>query len=200
MKNRIRILAVMTMILGSAAAAVAQQAKTAAGDAAIVKTMDDAMNPGEGQKRLESMVGRFDVRIFTWVDPSKPPFESRAVAITSWVLGSRYIQTMLSGFVMGEPFNGIGYAGFDNVGKKYQACYMDVGGTAMEWFTGTMAPDGKSAVLTATIYDAITLKPTKAEMRLSIAANGDHITELWQVDSSGKWVKVVELQYRRQQS
>jgi len=172
-------------------------------DAAIVKAMDLAMEPGEGQKKLEPMVGTFDVRVFVWVDPSdpsKPPIESRAVSISTWVLGHRYIQQMLSGFVMGEPWSGIGYAGFDNVQGKYVACYMDNGSTGMEWYTGGMDPDGKAAKLTATEYDAMTGKPKKIEMRLSFTPDGNHQTELWEADPSGKMWKIMELQYRRQMS
>jgi Protein of unknown function (DUF1579) len=80
------------------------------------------------------------------------------------------------------------------------ACYMDSGSTGMEWYTGAMDPDGKSAKLTATIYDAMTRKPTQVEMRLSIAPDGSHQTELWKADPSGKMVKAIEVQYRRQAS
>jgi Protein of unknown function (DUF1579) len=181
-------------------AAPAPTSQTAGHDAAIVKAMDNAMDPGEGQKKLEFLVGNFDVRVLVWLDPSKPPIESRAVSMSSWVLGHRYVQQMLSGFVMGEPWSGIGYAGFDNVQGKYVACYMDSGSTGMEWYTGGMAPDGRSAKLTATIYDALTHKPTKVEMRLNITPDGQHQTELWQADPSGKMVKIMELDYRRQLS
>jgi len=162
--------------------------------------MDNAMDPGEGQKKLEPLVGRFDVRVLVWLDPAKPPIESRAVAITTWVLGHRYVQTMLSGFILDEAWSGIGYAGYDNLAKKYVACYMDTGSTGMEWYTGGMAPDGKSAKLTAAHIDALTLKPTKLEMRLSFSPEGDHVTELWEADASGKMVKIMELDYRRQMS
>lgn len=200
MRGSVRVTALMAIVFGLAAGAAAQEVKSEAAKAAMVTALNNAMDPGEGQKKLEFLVGTFDVKIRTWIDPSKPPIDSMAVAVTTWVLGHRYVQTILSGFVMGEPFNGIGYAGFDNVAKRYQACYMDSGSTSMEWYTGVMDPDGKLAKMTATIYDAMTLKPTKAEMRLKIAANGDHITELWQADPSGKMVKVIEFQYTRKQS
>jgi len=173
-------------------------ASQAAQNGALVKALDNAMDPGEGQKRLQPLVGTFDVRMFTWVDPSKPPIESRAVAIHTWVLGHRYVQTMLSGFVMGEPFNAIGYAGFDNVQQKYVASYMDSGSTGMEWYTGTIAPDGKSAKLTGTIYDELTRKPLKVEMRVTFLPDGNHQTEFWQADVNGKMFKAIEVQYRRQ--
>ena len=85
------------------------------------------------------------MKVRTWVDPSKPPIESTAAGRSAPGCSvNRYIQVMLSGFVMGEPWNGIGYAGYDNVQKKYVACYMDSGSTGMEWYTGVMDPDGKS--------------------------------------------------------
>lgn len=200
MKVFCRMAVLTAAVLGFAAGTNAQEAKTAAGDAAIVKALDNAMDPGEGQKRLQFMVGTFDVKIRTWVDPSKPPIESTATSVCTWVLGNRYVQQMLSGYIGGEPFNGIGYAGFDNISKRYVATYMDTGGTGMDLFTGTLDAAGKSAKMTATIHDAITLKPVKAELRLGIAANGDHTSALWQAGPSGKMVKVLELQYTRKNS
>jgi hypothetical protein len=210
--NRFRInaaLFVIVALLAVGSARIATQAASATekqpafvsqfpSDGALVKALDNAMDPGEGQKKLQPLVGTFDVRMLTWVDPSKPPIESRAVAIHTWVLGHRYVQTMLSGFVMGEPFNAIGYAGFDNVQQKYVACYMDSGSTGMEWYTGSLAPDGKSATLTATLYDELTRKPRKVEMRVSFLPNGDHHTEFWEADATGKMFKAIEVQYRRQ--
>jgi hypothetical protein len=200
MRNQMWILMVITIVLGFAASAVGQEASTPAGAAAIVKAMDNAMEPGEGQKKLDFLVGTFDVKVLIWLDPSKPPNESTAVSVATWVLGHRYVQQMLSGFVMGEPWHGIGYVGYDNLAKTYVACYMDSGSTGMEWYTGEMAPDGKLAKLTSTIYDAMTLKPTKLEMRLSIDPGGDHITTLWQADPTGQMIKIMELQYKRKQS
>jgi hypothetical protein len=202
MKRSLRVLTASFGLLFLAAfgftAAGAQEANTPA--AAIVEALDNAMNPGEGQKRLEPLVGTFDVKVLVWLDPSKPPYESMAVAVDTWVLGHRYVQIMQSGFVMGEPWNGIGYVGFDNVQEKYVACYMDSGSTGMEWYTGAMDPDGKSAKLTATTYDETSHKPTPVEMRLSISPDGNHLTELWQADPSGKMIKIMELQYRRKKS
>ncbi len=128
MKRFYRMGLLLAVILALASPLLAQDKKkegapapvssTAAGNAAIVKAMDNAMDPGEGQKKLEFLVGNFDVKVRVWLDPSKPPIESMQVAVGTWVLGHRYIQMMLSGFVMGEPINGIGYAGYDNVATE----------------------------------------------------------------------------------
>ncbi len=190
----------LLLAFGLAGSASAQAAITPADSKAIVKAMDAAMEPGDGQKRLDFMVGTFDVKVKVWIEPSKPPVESTGTAVATWVLGHRYIQQMVSGFIMGEAWSGIGYAGFDNVQGQYVACYMDSGSTGMEWYTGNMDPDGKSAKLTATIYDAITLKPTKLEMRLTMSPDGNHVTELWEADTSGKMFESMELTYVRKKS
>lgn len=199
MSDRIRIPALMAIACGLAAVAGAQATPDAA-KARTVMALHAAMDPGEGHRKLEPMVGTFDVRVRTWLDPSQPPVESMAVAVSTWVLGNRYVQTMLSGFTLGEAWNGIAYAGYDTIAKKYVATYMDSGGTGMDWFTGLMSPDGKSGTLAATSYDAITLEPVKTELRLRITPSGDHVTEVWQADRSGKWVKMIELQYTRRKS
>jgi len=188
----------LLVAFGFGSSAAAQLATTPAGNAAIVKAMDNAMDPGDAQKKLEFLVGKYDVKVLIWIDPSKPPIESRGVSIATWVLGHRYIQQMLSGFVLGDAWAAIGYAGYDNLQKKYVACYMDNGSTGMEWYSGGMAADGKSASLLANSIDAETLRPVKLEMKLVIDQNGEHQTELWQSDPSGKMVKIMELQYRRQ--
>jgi hypothetical protein len=165
-----------------------------ANSAAVAKAMEGAMTPGEGQKRLEPMIGTFDVRIRVWVDPSKPPVESQATTVNVWVLGHRYIQSMLSGHMFGEPFNGIGYIGYDNVGKTYQVAWMDDGSTAMTLYQGSFEGAGRTAKLKATVPNAATGKPTPLEMRMTLAGNGDHVTELWGRGPGGRMFRMMELQ------
>ena len=163
--------------------------------AAVAKALDNAMTPGEAQKRLEPMIGKFDVRILTWVDPSKPPVESNASAVSVWVLGDRYVQTMLVGGSSADAFNGIGYIGYDNIGKHYQAAWMDDGSTAITLYTGGFAADGKSATMKASIANASTGKPTPVELRMRLGANGGHVTQLWGPGLGNTTFKMMELQY-----
>ena len=200
MRSGFRILVLMVIVVGLLACSGEEQTETVLDDAAIAAFLDKAMDPGEGQERLDFMVGEFDVTIRVWLDPTQPPIESPASAINTWVLGHRFIRTVLSGYIVGEPYDGIGYVGFNNVSEQYEATYMDSGGTGMEWFTGTMDSTGETAKMTATIDDAVTGKPTAIEMRLQIAPNGDHITELWEADRTGTMVRIIELQYTRRNS
>jgi hypothetical protein len=172
-------------------------AQAAVNDAATVKAIEHAMTPGEGQKRLGSMVGTFNVKIRTWVSPTSAPVESSAVSVGTWVLGGRYVQNMLAGAVGDAPFSGIGYMAYDNTAKMYQAAWMDTGSTAMTWYKGKLDASGKSATMKATELNPVTGKPTPVELRLTIAPNGNHVTEMWGMGLGAKMFKMMELQYTK---
>lgn len=96
--NIARIATPVAAIVSLAGPVCAQEAGKAAapsrmGSAALSQVLANAMTPGEGQKKLEPMIGTFDVKIRTWVDPAKPPVESLAIAINTWGLGQRYIRS-----------------------------------------------------------------------------------------------------------
>jgi hypothetical protein len=165
--------------------------------AAVARSMDNAMTPGEYQKRLEPMIGSFNVRVLIWVEPGKPPIESTASAVSTWVLGKRFVQTMLVGGPADDAFNAIGYIGYDNAAKKYQAAWMDDGSTALTLYTGGFNADGKSATMQASVVNSSTGKATPLELRMALGADGGHVTQLWGQGFGTKMFKMMELQYAR---
>jgi hypothetical protein len=173
-------------------------ANTSGTSAAALTAVERAMTPGEGQKRLAPMVGTFDVRIRTWATPSSTPVESTASMVSTWVLDGRYVQSMLVGQVGGAPFSGIGYIGYDNTASTYQTAWMDTGSTGIAWYTGNFDASGTSATMKGSVPNPLTRKPSPVELRLSIASNGDHLTELWgQQGRGGKLTRLMELRYTR---
>jgi len=198
MKIFYRIAAVAAAVLGLAFSAGAQEkAKKAPNDAVIAAALENAMTPGAGQKKLGFMVGTFDAKIRSWATPSDPPAEDAAVMVGNWVLGERYVQMMLAGTIAGQPYSGIGYAGFDNTTKKYVATFMDSGSTGMEWYTGGFDATGSRATMKGSIANAVTGKPTPLEMRLSLDAAGNHVTQLWGMGLGDKMFKMIEITYTK---
>jgi uncharacterized protein DUF1579 len=196
--HRTAIFVAAVLGLGNLAFSASPNAAGAqASNAALGKALDNAMTPGEGQKRLEPMIGKFNVKILTWVDASHPPVESQATCVNSWVLGKRYMQMMMSGTVMNEPFEGIGYVAYDNVAKTYQLDWMDNGSTAMTLYQGSFAANDKNATLKATIADPLTGKPSPLELRLSIPDAQGHVSELWGYGDGKKMFKMMELRHTK---
>ena len=172
-------------------------ATPAGGKAAMVKALEDSMTPGEGQKRLDPLVGTFNVVIRTWVTPDGPPIESTGASVNSWVLGGRYVQMMLSADTPNAPFSGTGHIAYDNVTKNYQAAWMDTGSTGITLYTGKIDASGKSALLKGSISNALTGKASPVEVRMTIQPDGSHLTQLWGQGKAAKMVKLMELQYTK---
>jgi hypothetical protein len=183
------------LVAAAAAPLAAQDKKKAADEKAAMEAWQKAMTPGDGQKKLEPLVGTFDTKVRTWMDPSRPPDDSVGTSVNTWALGDRFVQMKYEGVFLGESFNGIGYTGYDNVSKKYVSTWMDSASTGMMWSTGTL--DGKAISMKATVNDPMTGKSSPVEEKLTIADADHHTLEMWGKAPDGKMFKMMEIQYTR---
>lgn len=191
MKTLVQFTIPVLAAFGLATAAGAQPAKAA------VTAIDAAMTPGPAQARLNDMVGNFDVTVSVWVTPKSVPLVSNASAVGAWVLDGRFVQTTLSGYVAGDPFNAIGYAGYDNAGKVYQATWMDNQGTDQTWYSGNFAADGKSAVLSGSTVNPVSGKTEPLQLKMTLDGQGNRVLELWGKGGGATSFKMMELRYMR---
>jgi hypothetical protein len=204
MRQRSRVAVALALALGLAAAAFAQEkAKKPAGksappdEKAMMEAWQKAMTPGDMHKKLDAIVGTFDTSGRTWMDPAKPPEDSVGNSVNTWVLGNRYVQIKYEGSFVGEPFNGIGYTGYDNVSKKYVSVWMDTAGTVMMITTGTLDAAGKVLTFKGTVSDPISGKPTPIDEKVTITDNDHHSIEMWGKGLDGKMFKMMEINYTR---
>jgi hypothetical protein len=197
MKSLICIVGILAATLGPALPVAAQSAAKAANQAPMAKALESAMTPGEGHKRLNPLIGTFNVAIKIWVTPEGPPIETTAASVNTWVLGGRFVQMMLNGDAPNALFSGTGNIAYDNVTKNYQAAWMDTGSTAITLYTGKLDTSGKSALLKGSIPNALTGKPSPVELRMTIEPDGSHLTQLWGQGKGSKMVKLMELQYTK---
>ena len=167
MKTLPRLALAAALAASPALPAAAQEKKKAGGmdEKAAMEAWQKAMTPGDGQKKLEPLVGTFDAKVRTWMDPSKPPDDTVGTSVNNWVLGDRYVQMKYEGVFLGETFNGIGYVGYDNVTKKYQGSWMDTASTGMMLSNGTMDGAGKVITMKATTSDPATGKARRPTRR-----------------------------------
>jgi hypothetical protein len=194
---RALVIAVLAAGIASAQTKVPEKkAKPAPMDEkAAMEAMQKAATPGEQHKKLEAMVGTFDVKVKMWMDPSKPAEESTGTSENTWVLGNRFVQTKHEGTFMGQPFSGIGYTGYDNVTKKYVGTWMDTASTGVMVSKGTMA--GNVMKSSASMADPMTGKMTTMSMKTTVADDDHHTMEMWGPGPDGKNYKMMEITYTR---
>ena len=200
--RRILVLVGCLVLAAAALAAAQEKGKKAAkagppDEKAMMEMMAKASTPGEQHKKLDAFAGTFDAKLKMWMDPSKPPEESTGKAESKWVLGNRYLEQRYEGTFMGQPFSGLGYTGYDNVGKKYFMTWMDTASTGAMEMTGKWDAAGKVMTFTGTVLDPMTGKPSKITEKVTVADNDHHMFEMWGPDPTGKNYKMMEVHYTR---
>ena len=113
----------------------------------------ETSSPGEGHKALEAFVGTWSGEAEFWMDPAAPSEKSTGTMVSSWVLGGRWVRQDWAGSMMGQPFTGVGYFGYDNVKKKYIGTWMDSMSTGLLVQEGTYDEKTKSFTMIGTMQD-----------------------------------------------
>ena len=141
--------------------------------------------------------GTWDAEVTSWMDPASPRRSRRASSENRMVLGGRWVESKFTSNMMGMPFEGIGYTGYDNHKKKYMGTWQDNMSTAVMVSEGTLDAAGKVMTSTSTMDDFMTGKKQTIKMTTTIVDPDHHVFEMWGPDPSGKDVKQMEIHYRR---
>jgi hypothetical protein len=200
---KIRTWATVTLFALSAALRLAaadgddKAKKKAAEEAAMMEAWMKTMNPSDGHKKLEPMVGTFKTKMASWMAPDAPPIYSDGESVNTWALGGRFIEQRFKGTYMEQPFEGIGFTGYDNVGKKYVGSWMDSMGTGIMNSEGSVEKDGKTFKFTASMLDPMTGKEQKMKEEITVHSNDSHVLEMWAPGPDGKMFRMMEIVYTR---
>jgi hypothetical protein len=104
----------------------------------------EKFQPGKEHDAMSKASGKYDVAAKCWMEEGKPAVESKGTAEFTMVLGGRYLRQDFKGEMMGKPFTGLGYCGFDRAAGKYVSVWMDDYATGMLPMTGTSSDGGKT--------------------------------------------------------
>ena len=153
--------------------------------------------PGAEHKALASSVGTWDTSVKSWMDPSKPPMESKGTAENRLIMGGRFLEQRFTGTMMDMPFEGLGHTGYDNYKKKYVTTWMDSMGTGIMTGLGTGDPAGKTITFTGELDDPMENKTKPYKNTMTVVDNDHHTFEMWCEGSDGKMAKMMEIHYTR---
>jgi hypothetical protein len=187
------------LVLGTLTAALAQEHKMdsmSPEQKAAMDAMMKAMTPGDAHKQLQPFVGDFDAKITMWSNPAAPPTVTTGTSQNKWVLGDRYIEQHFTSSMMGMPFYGIGYMGYDNVKKSYWGSWIDNFSTGLMTSTGAMT-DSKSWKFAESMSDPVSGKSVTGESRFTVVDADHHAMEMWGPGPDGKMFKMMEIAYTR---
>ncbi len=153
--------------------------------------------PNENHKRLEPLVGKWDVTMKMWWDPAGEPQISKGSSETRWVLGGRFIQDDFTCDFMGMPYNGIGMTGYDNNRSMYVNTWANNMDTTILRTSGSCDPSGKVLTLYGEQDEPmLNVYGRMVKHRLTIVDNDTHTFEIFDLHAGDDY-KVLEIIYTR---
>ncbi|MGA7826625.1 MAG: DUF1579 domain-containing protein [Geobacteraceae bacterium] len=162
---------------------------------AMMDMYHDLAIPSAAHKLLSRMEGSWDVKSTCWMAPGSP-VESSGTSEQKMVLDGRFLQQEFAGDMMGSPFDGIGYLGYDNHKGKYVSTWMDTMGTGIYYFEGSAGSDGRSITLTCDFDDPVQ-GPVTWRTVTRLWDDDSMKFEMYSTNSSGKEEKMAEMTYTR---
>jgi hypothetical protein len=197
-----RSLAVSLSLLALAALPVLAQDKpkepaAAPGMSADMEAMQKAAAPGEPQKKLARLAGDWTVTTRAWMAPGQPPMEAPGTMHGEVLMGGRYVEHTWKGSFMGQPFEGRGTDGYDNVGKMYVSSWVDNMGTGIMHMTGTCDQPVKVCTYTGDVWDPMSGKKTSMKEVITWADDNNFKNEMYGPGPDGKEMKWMEIVAKR---
>jgi hypothetical protein len=168
----------------------------------MMRRWQEAMTPGDPHKALEQFVGEWDAVTRVWMEgPGKPPMETTGASSSTMALGGRFLRQDFTGQMMGMPFTGVGFTGYDNVKKKYVASWMDSMSTALSTMEGTFDTSGKVLTTFGKMDDFTTGERNKTiKYVIRVVSPDKHVFEAYDQVGTKSEFKAFEITYTRRKS
>jgi len=155
-------------------------------------------SPGEHHQHLEPLIGTWNAACRFYMEgPDMPPTESIATATNTWVLGGRFVQQQFHGSLLDEPFEGLGFWGYDNVAKKHIGLWMDTMMTGVLSSGGSCDAGGRVFTLSGSFFDPATNTTVKDRSVLTIKDHNTFTYEMFHTTAGNREEKVGEITYTR---
>ncbi len=153
---------------------------------------------GPEHDRLKKMVGKWNVESKMWMNPNAPPTVSQGTAECNLVFGGRFIEQHYKCPMMGMPFEGRSFEGYDRIKKKYVSVWMDSMSNGI-WVTyGTPDAGGKSVTYYGMSDDPMTGEQDKLSRMVAREIDKDTaVIEMYDKPFGQDEYKAMELKYTR---
>lgn len=133
-------------------------------DAEVGKPAPDAnaaaANDPSAPVQQHAALGRFEgdwtVKAKLFLEPGKPPQETKGKSEFKMLFGGRYLREKYESTFQGAEFEGLGLIGFDKVKQTYVANWVDTMSTGFALSDGTLSADGNTFEFRGTMNDAAT--------------------------------------------
>jgi hypothetical protein len=160
----------------------------------------EAANPitPEHQKLAMDLVGEWNATTTCWMTPGGEPTTSTGKAKFTAVPGMqlRWISLDYTGEMMGKPFKGAGFFGYNSTTGKYESVWMDSFSNGMFTETGTKDSTG-SYEWKGTCVDPMSKQPKSTRSTWTFKDPSTLVCSMFENGPDGKEFKSFEITYAR---
>jgi hypothetical protein len=156
-----------------------------------------ANKPGEMHRKLEPLVGKWELTAKTFINPSNPPVQSKSTIETQWVMGGRFIRTQSTSEFAGIKGESVGFTGYDNLRETYIGAWLSTGSTSITTRAGKVDEDGKVFTFEWEQLNLITKEKFKIREVTRIVDNDTYEQTVYSKDVGQPEYKAVETIARR---
>ncbi|HEX5270142.1 MAG TPA: DUF1579 domain-containing protein [Gemmataceae bacterium] len=182
----------LAALLAGGASLAEDKKKDAPDEKAAMEAMMKAAMPGEPHRALASLAGSWEQTIKMWMDPSKPPTESKSTSESKMIMEGRYLEDKITGEFGGMKFLGQSVTGYDNLKKKYTFTWIDNFGTGISTASGTYDPDKKTYTYLGEETDPLSGKTMKTKMVTHVTDKDHYEMDMYHV-AGDKDVKAMHI-------
>jgi hypothetical protein len=165
---------------------------------ALMQKMKERTSPTEAHKALEPLAGEWTYAAKFWMLPEGKPEETTGTSQNTMIFGGRFLKQETKGTWMNEPFEGIGYTGYDNIKAEYESVWLDSMATGLMTSSGQY--DAATKMLRLSGANSCPLTGEKARpgrSELTITDNDHHTYAFYMAGPDGKEFKMMEIVYQR---
>jgi hypothetical protein len=165
--------------------------------AAMEAAWTEFMTPGDHHAFIAKFEGTWNAAAKFWMAPGQPPMDSNGTMINEMVMGGRYLRSSYKADMMGMPFEGVGYWGYNNKTAKFQSTWIDSMGTGLMVLEGTCNADGTHFELRGEVDDPMVKDKVKQKETMAWVNDTTHVMTMYTINPDGTEVKTMEITYTK---
>jgi len=153
--------------------------------------------PGEHHQELMKSVGEWDAVTAFVMDPTNPDertIEKGSCTVVP-IMGGRFVKARFASSMMGMPFEGLSFSGYDNGREMFASTWMDTVSTSITYMEGDMNDDGDL------VMKGMAYAPGAGEYMMKMVYkwdDSDHWTQVFYDQMpDGSWFNSGEIRYTR---
>ena len=185
------------MMMEKPAAGMGMEKAMSPEEKAMMEKMTAFMTPAENHKVLDAIVGNWDFVIKSWMSADAKPEESTGTAEIVWTLDGHFTKETVKSTMMGKPFEGMGFIGYDNLKKEYESVWIDSMSTSIMKSSGQYDTAAKTLSSKGT-FTCPMVGGDRASREVMTMVDADHFNyEMHSPGMDGKEFKMMEIKYTR---